>query len=165
MSNRIIKDTIWTSPTINALSVYAERHFYRILLLVDDWGCFQSTPAVVRGICYPLQDNVSCADVQQWQRELEEKEILVTWSNGGRCYSMFKSFDKHNTRYSVTSDGKPARHRRKTPVPPDNILERMITPDNIVEENCYNPKPNPKPNPNPNQKQNPSFIPRDRVWG
>jgi len=147
MPNRIIKDSIWTSDNLNELSVYAERHFYRILLLVDDYGCFLSTPIVVKGICYPLKEDVKSSNIQEWQRELEEKNILVSWSEGGRRYSMFRSFDKHNAKYSVSNDGKPTRHRRKTPEPPDDILCQPLPTLASVEQSVSNPKPKPKPNP------------------
>jgi len=126
MPNRIIKDSIWTSPNFNRLSVFAERHFYRLLMLADDWGCFQSVPAVIKGICYPLQENVTISDIQAWNEELETKDILRTWQNGDRQYSIFKAFDKHNSKYAVSNDGKPTRHRRKTPIPPQDILDQLV---------------------------------------
>ena len=83
MPNRIIKDAIWTSPNFNELSVQAERHFYRVLMLADDYGCFESTPAVVRGICYPLQESIRRADIEKWQQELSDKGILQKLIDGG----------------------------------------------------------------------------------
>lgn len=121
MANRIIKDSILTSPNFNRLSVHAERHFYRILMLTDDYGCFEATPDVVRGKCYPLQfRQISAKDVERWQNELGEKGILLFWIDDGRVFGIFRSFDKHNAKYAVTSDGKPTRRARKTPIPPDS---------------------------------------------
>lgn len=123
MANRIIKDSIYTSPNLNQLGVWAERHFYRVLMLADDYGCFESTPAVVRGICYPLQESLRSSEIEKWQQELRDKKIISTWTQDGHEYSAFLTFDKHNSRYAVTEDGKPSRRRRKTPEPPIGFLD------------------------------------------
>ena len=48
MSNRVVKDKIWTSPTIAAMEdVWAQLAFPWFLLLADDWGCFEVNPVVV----------------------------------------------------------------------------------------------------------------------
>ena len=121
MANRIIKDSIWTSSNFNQLSVYAERHFYRILMLADDYGCFEATPAVVVGRCYPLQARqISAKKVQDWQNELGRCGLIGYWSEDGRDFGVFLNFDKHNAKYAVTDDGKPTRRHRKTPPPPED---------------------------------------------
>ena len=110
MPNRIIKESIWTSPNFNELSVYADRHFYRILMLADDYGCFESTPAIVRGKCYPLQESIRRGDVEKWQNELRDKNIIQSWIADGHEYSMFVTFDKHNDLNE--------QHTPLTPCPP-----------------------------------------------
>ncbi len=160
MPNRIIKESIWTSPNLNKLSVYAERHFYRLLLAADDYGCFESTPAVVRGKCYPLKEKMSIKNIEEWQRELEAKNIIISWEDSERQFSIYRHFEKHNTRYCVTENGRPTRHRRKTPPPPDNILNKINETNEIVKiwdedslpafASLGQSLPNPNPNPNIN---------------
>jgi hypothetical protein len=154
MPNRVIKESILTSPNFNQLSVHADRHFYRLLLVADDYGCFEATIAVVKGKCYPLKDDISRDDIAQWQNELIELGIIRTWSEDGRDYGIFLSFDKHNAKYAVTEDGKPTRHRRRTPEPPDEILCQLLPAFANVCQSL--PNPNPKHNPNHNHKPNPS---------
>ena len=148
MPNRIIKESILTSPTMNKLSVYAERHFYRLLLLVDDYGCFESHSMIIRGKCYPL-NNVSVSQIKRWQDELIRNNIIRTWMDNEREYSIFVKFDEHNSKYCVTDKGKNTRHRRRTPEPPLAILS----------QDSPNPNPNPKHNHNPNHNQNPKHNP------
>lgn len=158
MANRIIKDSIWSSQNFNDLSVYAERHFYRILMLADDYGCFESTPAVVRGICYPLQESIRRTDVEKWQQELRDKNIIATWNDDGREYSVFVSFDKHNSKYAVTEDGKPTRNRRKTPEPPNDLICQSLpvqASSSQTGAKLLNTNPNTNHNPNTNQKDAP----------
>ncbi len=117
MPNRVIKESIWTSPNLNRLSALAERHFYRILLLPDDFGCCELTPAVVKGKCYPLQPKVTIKDMESWQRELEEEKLIIQWSQNGREYGIFVSFSRHQ-RIRAT-------HHRRTPEPPKEVMEQV----------------------------------------
>lgn len=110
MSNRYLKDSIWTSPNFNKLSVYGERHFSRILLKTDDWGCLEITPQVIKGGCYPLKKDVEADTIESWNTELVEHNILKVWEENGRVYAMFVTFDSHNEALE--------KHDPKTPCPP-----------------------------------------------
>ena len=125
--NRIIKESIWTSPNLNNLSDLAERHFYRILPLPDDHGCCELTPRVVKGRCYPHKDKVTFEDIDNWQQELEENKIIVRWELNGRQYGIFPTFSKHQHIRSL--------HLRKTPVPPTDIQEKCDTIGALSEDN------------------------------
>ena len=157
MPNRILKDSIYSSPNFNKLSAEGERHFYRCLLQTDDYGCFEATPAVILGRCYPLKlGEIQPADVEQWFIELGEAGILGFWEESGRLFARFESFDKHNAKYAVTADGKPTRHRRKTPCPLD--VCQSLPPFASVSQTLPDRKTEPAfaslcqhlPNPNPN---------------
>lgn len=110
MSYRVIKDSIWTSPNLNKCSVYAERHCWRILPGADDWGCIEITPLVLRGRVYPLKTEITPEEIDLWNKELIENDILRTWIDGGRLYAQFITFDEHNTLRDY--------HAPKTPCPP-----------------------------------------------
>ncbi len=156
MPNRIIKESICTSPNLNELSVEAERHFYRLLTRSDDWGCFEATPAVILGFCYPLQlKKVTEAKIDKWQQELAERGLIGYWITDGRIYGQFLKFDTHN-KTEVDDDGNQIRHRRKTPIAPQqlssfqNILEHLRT---SIDKYC-----NPNPTPNPDLNHKPSYV-------
>ena len=110
MANRYIKDSIWTSANFNKLSVYAERHFSRVLLAADDWGCLEITPLVIKGRCYPLKTDIKETDIAKWNQEMIECEILRDWVDNNRQYAMFLKFDEHNEALE--------KHDPKTPCPP-----------------------------------------------
>ena len=110
MSNRIIKESILTSPNLNELSDLAERHFYRLLVISDDWGCFESTPAIIKGKCYPLKEKVTRQNVESWQKELEDKNLIKSWITNDRQYSQFVKFAEHNDLST--------QHTPTTPCPP-----------------------------------------------
>lgn len=110
MANRYIKDTIWTSENLNKLSVYAERHFERILLATDDWGCLEISPLVLKGKCYPLKSDVTSEQIDEWNKELIKYEIIQGWVVSNRQYAKFVKFENHNEALE--------KHDPKTPCPP-----------------------------------------------
>jgi hypothetical protein len=54
MPNRWLRDSILASRTLAELSDFAERLFFRLLVVSDDYGRFNSDPAIVRSVCFPL---------------------------------------------------------------------------------------------------------------
>ncbi len=125
MPNRLIKESIWTSPNLNKLSGMAERHFYRILVYPDDHGCYEATPGVLLGRCYPLKlKEVSEEDVVLWQGELEEAGLILRWNVNGRDFAAIKSWKKHQRIRSI--------HNRRTPPPPKEIQAELDESDTLL---------------------------------
>jgi hypothetical protein len=89
-----------------------------------------------------------------WQDELFRMDIVGYWSNAGRVYGIFKNFDCHN-KTGINDDGTPIRHRRKTPIEPQELvtfsdaLKHLPTSCNIFTNPNPNPTPNPINNPEP----------------
>lgn len=116
MPNRGIKESILTSQTIDRLSPLAERFFYRLLLVCDDYGRTDADPRVLRSRCFPLQiDRVSNEDVAGWLEELESVGLILTYHHADRSYLQFINWDKHQRK------GRRAK-RSKYPAPPPEVL-------------------------------------------
>jgi len=127
LPNRIIRERILTSPTMSRLSSEAERHFWRMVVIADDHGCLECTPRALHGRAYSLYDSVTVADVERWSSELEAAKVIGRWCADGRQYCKVRRWDEHNSGYCVTDDGKPTRHRPKTPHPPENLFQCGIS--------------------------------------
>lgn len=96
MPNRILKDSICTSDSINLLSDKAEILFYRLLVQCDDHGLFDGRISVIRARCFPLRvDAVKDKDVDKWLGELVAAEIVVPYQSGGKPYIAMKSWTDH----------------------------------------------------------------------
>jgi hypothetical protein len=76
----------------------------------DDFGCFEATPLVIRGKCYPLQPAIRPSDIEKWNKNLEDCSLLRFWEYGGRLFAQFTSWDQHNEIL--------VRHNPTTPCPP-----------------------------------------------
>jgi len=120
MPNRIIKESILTSPNFNKLSDGAENHFYRLLLVTDDWGCAEITPAVIKGKCYPLKSGATIVNIEAWNQELVDNKILKTWEERDRIFGEYMTFDVHNDLSE--------RHNPKTPCPPWVLKDKGFDP-------------------------------------
>jgi len=155
MSNRVIKDSIWDSPTLGLLPDYFEDQFPRWLLLADDWGCFNANAVKIKGDVYPNRVKESPGQIEKIKQKFAEVGLLFLWKEGGREWGYFVSFDSHHSFCNKTStDGaeKRKKHRRKTPEPPKDLLDNYLKSigtkwDNVghLGTNVSNPKPNPNP--------------------
>ena len=99
MPNRILKESICTSDTIESLSLEAENFLYRLLVTVDDFGRMDARPAILIGRCYPLRaGRVTDKDVQEWLGELEVAELITIYLSDGKPYLQIVTWDKHQHR-------------------------------------------------------------------
>ena len=64
MPNRIIKESIRTSDSINDLSWFEECLFYRLIVSCDDFGRFDGRPAIIKGTCFPLKEGVTTKNIE-----------------------------------------------------------------------------------------------------
>ena len=110
MPNRIIKESVTTSPSLDSTSNGAECFFYRLLTVVDDRGRFDADPRVLLARTFPLRvDRLKLSTVAGWLNELVKAGIVRLYTVDGRTYGYFVSWEKHQRVYNV---------RPKFPEPP-----------------------------------------------
>lgn len=166
MPNRVIKESIWTSPTVNT-EIKKLEHCLALpwwILQADDWGCFDADVDVVKGKVFPKRKDVTPSKVSEMRKAYQDSGLLFVWhESGGREWGYFVSFDAHHNfcnKKGVGEDGKQTKHRRKTPEPPEELLTDYIKRFNSssgaltdksrhLPTNGLNPIPNLNPNPNP----------------
>lgn len=56
MPDRLLRESIRISESINHLSAFAETFFYRLMVSVDDDGYIDARPRVLSRTLYPLKD-------------------------------------------------------------------------------------------------------------
>lgn len=111
MPNRILRDSITASETLEALSPEAERLWWRILVLCDDFGRCEARPAVLRSRCFALNpDRIAVESVEQWLGELEVEKAVQVYEANGRLYLQVSNFHRYNRMRAKTS---------KYPAPPE----------------------------------------------
>lgn len=114
MPNRIIKESICTSDTIDLLTAEEERFFYRLIVQADDFGRFDGRAPVVLAGTFPLRSHEIHIDlVEAWLQRLAEVDLIRFYHVGGRRYLYFTTWDKHQQRRAKYS---------KFPEPPSDVV-------------------------------------------
>ena len=170
MPNRVIKESIRTSPNLNRLSDAGEVLFYRILTLCDDHGGFEATPDTLRGALFPKKTNWGVKKLVTELVNLTNNDLVRLWVQNERLYGLVVTLHDHQRIRSL--------HQRRAPEAPESFNVDTVNAllcsfaDNCqqVAVNCQQlpagrcqlqqidvrkPKPNPNPNPNPKHKPQP----------
>lgn len=149
MPNRIIKESIRESYSVNALSDNAEILFYRLITYADDYGLFKADPLLINSILFPLK-KYKKDSIIKWINEIAKQDIIFFYiGSDGKPYGKFSSWESHqNIR----------NHKPKYPFPKDcekiYIIQELMSNCkqlNSIDINCArNPiQSNPIINPNP----------------
>lgn len=94
MPNRMLRD--WTeSDKINMISVHAERFFLRLIMKVDDYGCFHADPRLLKANLFPLLlDGMREADISRWTAECEKAGLIVLYEANSKSYLEIIDFNQ-----------------------------------------------------------------------
>ena len=95
MPNRIIKESVWSSEKISALSDFEFRVWVALITLSDDAGRGDARPAIIRGRAFPLRDGVTNKNVESAVRKLASSGCITLYTVGGRCYYCFPTWNRH----------------------------------------------------------------------
>lgn len=115
MPNRMLRD--WTgSDKVNKLNVNSERFFVRLIMKVDDFGCFYADPRLLKANLFPLLlDNIRDADILRWMDECQKAGLIVVYENSSKRYLQILDFKQRLDKA-----------RNKYPLPTDNDLRAFV---------------------------------------
>ena len=157
MPNRILKESITTSESINGLSYEAECLFYRLIVNCDDYGRMDGRTAIILARCFPLRiGKIKDADLKKWLDELVRGDFIIMYRNGHE-YIQVKKWDDHQQVRS---------RRSKYPAPTDDGIHLISddingngtkSSDMVCARNPIQSESNPNPNPNPSSTLFDSF--------
>ena len=122
MPNRILREGVLDSDRVNGLSAEAEVMFYRLILVADDYGCYDGRPTMIQSRCWPIpraKMKITLERVVVWLSELEGAGLIVFYEDGGKPYvevvnskqrtraqsSKFPIRGEHTTVLSLSHDG------------------------------------------------------------
>lgn len=94
MPNRIIKESICRSDTINSLKPFEEILFYRLIVVCDDYGRFDGRPSVIKGYCFPLKDT-AVADIKAALDKLVETGLVELYEVQGKPVLQLSTWSRH----------------------------------------------------------------------
>ena len=118
LANRILKDSIRTSPEIDALSWFEEVLFYRLIVSADDYGVFPADPVMLSHLLFPRKENISRKAVEAALDQLEKTGLIRRYRVGGKgVYLHLVSWDSHQ-RLRTTQRKYPAPEEAGSPPEP-----------------------------------------------
>jgi len=134
--NRILKESICTSDTIDQLTTEEENFFYRLIVNCDDYGRMDGRIKILTAKCYPLKDNSITNDIVKRLIKLIDVGLVVSYVSGGLPYLQIKTWEKHQQIRAK---------RSKYPEPTSETYNgyQMISDDCICHRNPIQSNPNP----------------------
>ena len=126
MPNRILKESITTSETVDRLSLLAECFFYRLIVNCDDYGRMDGRPAVLLARCFPLKiAALHETDIQQALTELVNGDFIFLYQNGHE-FLQIKNWHSHQQIRA---------QRSKYPAPPGDDGNQLPAMDSGCSRN------------------------------
>lgn len=128
MPNRIIKESICTSDSIESLGLFEEVLFYRLIVVCDDYGRFDGRIPIIKGKCFPLKD-LRNDDIKKALQRLSEVGMIEMYDVEGKPYLQLTAWERHQQIRA---------HKSKYPAP-DFICNQLISDVPVIQSN---PNPN-----------------------
>ena len=133
-ANRLLKD--WrNSDKVNSLTVHSERFFVRLIMTVDDYGCFYADPRLLRVNLFPLLiDSIREADLIRWMAECQKAGLIVLYESDNKKYVQILNFGQR-LRQKTTKFPLPISYESSAECPQDvRTLQHEVEVEVEVEE-------------------------------
>ena len=95
MPNRILKESICVSDSVNGLSWFEECLFYRLIVNCDDYGRFDGRVPVIKNRLFPLKDNLTIKAVKDGINKLVSAGLVVLYVFEDKPYLYLPTWNDH----------------------------------------------------------------------
>lgn len=86
MPCRYIREEYLTSERVDLLDVKAERFYFRLFLVVDDFGRFEANEKLLKSKVFPLKEDVRATDISRWLTACEAAGLIRLYTVSGKRY-------------------------------------------------------------------------------
>lgn len=97
MPNRIIKESICTSDSIDGLTWFEEVLFYRLIVNCDDYGRFDGRPAIIKNRLFPLKESLTARAVSEAINRLVSAGMVALYEFEGKPYLYLPTWNCHQS--------------------------------------------------------------------
>ena len=149
MPNRIIKESICTSDSVDCLSWFEEVLFYRLIVNCDDFGRFDGRTAVIKNRLFPLKDNLTLKNVESAINKLASAGLVVPYEAMGKPFLYLPTWNEHQT----------IRAKKSKYPEPEIICKQTQADASKCPRNPIQSNPNTNPNTNARNKRAKAFTP------
>lgn len=95
MPNRIIKESICTSDTIDQMTWFEECFWNRLIVNCDDYGRFDARPSVLKSRLFPLKERITLKDIEGALYKLADVGCVRLYACDGRPYLYLPTWEVH----------------------------------------------------------------------
>lgn len=114
MPNRILKESIRTSKTVNAMTDFQFRVWVYLITYVDDYGRGSAAPELIKGFVFPRRKRISESDIEKTLAELAGMGCISLYDVDGESYFYFPNWGKHQ-RIQTKKSKYPAPEESNSP--------------------------------------------------
>lgn len=148
MPNRIIKDSIRTSKSVNQLTDFQFRLWVYLITYVDDYGRGSADPELLKGFVFPRRKNVTESTIEKELAALATSGLIDLYKVDGESYFCFPKWSDHQ-RVQTKKSKYPA---------PEKSGENFIPQKSTVSHRDSPPESNPIQS-NPNTESESEYNP------
>lgn len=138
MPDRIIKESACISETLNKLTDFEERFWWRLTVNCDDYGRFDARPAVLKSRLFPLAESKTMKDMTKALNSLASVGLVEIYYVDGKPFLHVVTWEKHQR----------IRAKRSKFPSPDEGCCRLTSVDSECVRNPIQSESNPNPNAN-----------------
>lgn len=132
MPDRIIKESICISETLNKLSDFEERFWNRLIVNCDDYGRFDARPAILKGRLFPLMESKTHKDMTGALNKLASVGLVELYEVDGKPFLRVVKWDKYQR----------IRAKRSKFPAPEESCRQMTADDGECPRNPIQSNPN-----------------------
>ena len=141
--NRIIKESICSSDTIEQLELFEEVFFYRLIVNCDDFGRFDARTSILKARLFPLKaTNITDETIEATIRKLEEVGLILIYFVDSRPYLQVITWADHQTIRNKRSKYPSVDERNKALEYKCNQVNTKVS---VIQSNPIQSNPNPNP--------------------
>lgn len=149
MPNRIIKESVCTSESVDGLSWFEEVFFYRLIVNCDDYGRFDARPAVLKSRLFPLKERITLKEVSGALTKLADAGIVRLYKCDSKPYLYLPTWEVHQTI-------RAKRSRYPDPNACESVCMQMQADVPVIQSN---PNPIRESESNPEETRAARFVP------
>ena len=140
MPNRIIRESICTSDSIDQLTWFEEVLFYRLIVNCDDYGRFDGRVAVIKSRLFPLKENLTNKHVSEAIESLASAGLVVLYEDRGRPLLYLPTWDDYQSvRAKKSKYPSPCEHLQANEI----ICNQMHANVPVIQSNPIQSESNP----------------------
>lgn len=124
MPNRILKESIRTSKSVNGLTDFQFRLWAYLITYVDDFGRGSADPTILKGFVFPRRKGVTEANIADALNSLACGGLIQLYEVDGESYLCFPNWGKHQTVRAA---------RSKFPAPKDDCKQLQADASNCMQ--------------------------------